>query len=182
MKKLAAIILGIIITSTAFSQAEEVSENGYRKYYVILIVKNGEVKNLFKEGKGITAKINDKTVTGTWYFKREPDVVAVVGRKGNVLGEVRLNEQKNVKLETDEPQQSGGGRVSFGVGFGPVGVSTGGGGGGPRYMSYNMEKHKAVFDKQTETREEKIRREYAEKKQMEQRKKAAAKVARKAKK
>ena len=179
MKKLIIVLMGLFLTSSAFSQAEEVSENGLRKSNVILITKGGEVKNVFKEGKGITCKINEKTVTGRWFFRAEPDEVTVVGRKGEVLGHVNLNTQKNIKLETDEPKQSGG--MSVGIGFGPVGISTGGGG-GPRYLSYNMAKNKAVFDKQTETREDKIRREYAEKERAEQRKKAAAKQAKKDKK
>ncbi len=168
MKKLAVILLGLIITSTAFSQAEEGREDGFRTYYVILIAKGGEVEHIFKEGKGITAKIGEKTVTGTWYFKSEPDVVTIFGKKGEVLGDVKLNEQKTLKLETDEPKKSGG--VSFGVGFGPVGIATGGGG-GSYFLSFNMLKNQASFDKQKETREEKIKREYAEKELLKQRKK-----------
>ena len=169
MKKLAIILLGFFITSTAFSQAEEGREDGFRTYYLILITKDGEVVNIFKEGKGITAKIGEKTVTGTWYFKSEPDVVTILGKKGEVLGDVKLNEQKTLKLETDEPKKSGG--MSVGIGFGPVGIGTGVGGGGPYFISYNMLKNQASFDKQKETREEKIKREYAEKQQLKQQKK-----------
>ena len=169
MKKLAIILLGFFITSTAFSQAEEGREDGFRSYYVILITKDGEVVNIFKEGKGITAKIGEKIVTGTWYFKSEPDVVTILGKKGEVLGDVKLNEQKTLKLETDEPKKSGG--MSVGIGFGPVGIGTGVGGGGPYFISYNMLKNQASFDKQKETREEKIKREYAEKQQLKQQKK-----------
>lgn len=169
MKKLAIIILGFIITSTAFSQAEEGREDGFRSYYVILITKDGEVVNIFKEGKGITAKIGEKTVTGTWYFKSEPDMVTIVGRKGEILGDVKLNEQKTLKLETDEPKKSGG--MSVGIGFGPIGIGTGTGGGGPYFISYNMLKNQASFDKQKETREEKIMREYREKQELEKQKK-----------
>ncbi|MBI2279932.1 MAG: hypothetical protein HYU68_04485 [Bacteroidetes bacterium] len=169
MKKLAIIILGFFITSTAFSQAEEGREDGFRSYYVILIAKDGEVVNIFKEGKGITAKIGEKTVTGTWYFKSEPDMVTIVGRKGEILGDVKLNEQKTLKLETDEPKKSGG--MSVGIGFGPIGIGTGTGGGGPYFISYNMLKNQASFDKQKETREEKIMREYREKQQLKQQKK-----------
>lgn len=169
MKKLAIILLGFIITSTAFSQAEEGREDGFRSYYVILITKGGEVVNIFKEGKGITAKIGEKTVTGTWYFKSEPDVVTILGKKGEILGDVKLNEQKTLKLETDEPKKSGG--MSVGIGFGPIGIGTGTGGGGPYFISYNMLKNQASFDKQKETREEKIMREYREKQQLKQQKK-----------
>ena len=70
--------------------------------------------------------------------------------------------------------------MSFGVGIGPVGIATGGGS-RPRYISYNMDKNKAVFDKEKETREDKIRREYAEKMILEQRRKAQEKEAKKAK-
>lgn len=168
MKKLAIILLGFMFTSTAFSQAEEGREDGFRTYYVILITKDGEVVNIFKEGKGITAKIGEKTVTGTWYFKSEPDVVTIVGRKGEILGDVKLNEQKTLKLETDEPKKSGG--MSVGIGFGPIGIGTGTGG-GPYFISYNMLKNQASFDKQKETREEKIMREYREKQQLEKQKK-----------
>ncbi|PJA09813.1 MAG: hypothetical protein COX70_00730, partial [Flavobacteriales bacterium CG_4_10_14_0_2_um_filter_32_8] len=149
--------------------------------YVILIVKDGEVKNSFNEGVGIIAKINEKTVTGRWYFKAEPDVVVVVGDKGQILGEVKLNEQKTIKLETEEQQSSGGG-MSFGIGIGPIGVSTGGGGGGPTFISYNMEKNEATFDQQKETKEEKIRREYNEKREMERQNKEIERQANKDKK
>lgn len=169
MKKLAIILLGFMFTSTAFSQAEEGREDGFRSYYVILITKDGEVVNIFKEGKGITAKIGEKTVTGTWYFKSEPDVVTILGKKGEILGDVKLNEQKTLKLETDEPKKSGG--MSVGIGFGPVGIGTGVGSGGPYFISYNMLKNQASFDKQKETREEKIKREYTEKQQLEKQKK-----------
>lgn len=168
MQKLAIILLGLIISSSAFCQAEEGREDGFRSYYVILIAKGGEVENIFKEGKGITAKIGEKTVTGIWYFKSEPDVVTVFGKKGEVLGDVKLNEQKTLKLETDEPKKSGG--MSVGIGIGPVGIGTGVGG-GSYFISYNMSKNQASFDKQKETREEKIKREYAERELLKQRKK-----------
>jgi hypothetical protein len=169
MKKIAIILVGLMFSSKLFSQAEEVGEDGYRSYYVILIAKGGEVEHIFKEGKGITAKIGEKTVTGTWYFKSEPDVVTIFGKKGEILGDVKLNEQKTLKLETDEPKKSGG--MSFGVGFGPVGFSSGGGGGGSHFISYDMLKNQATFDQQKETREEKIKREYAERELLKQRKK-----------
>ena len=180
MKRVVILFLILFFNSSAFSQAEEKSKDGYKKYYVILITKDGEVRNVFKEGKGITAKIGEKTISGSWYFKAEPDIVTVVGKKGEVLGEVKLNDQKNIKLETDEPKQSGGG-VSIGFGIGPVGISSRNVVSGPRYISYNMTKNKAVFDQQIETREDKIRREYAEKKYFEQQKKEQAKQDRKAK-
>ncbi len=181
MKNIAIVLVTLFFNTFAFSQANEESEDGYRTHYVILIVKEGEVKNSFNEGMGITAKIGEKTVTGRWYFKAEPDVVVVVGDKGQILGEVKLNEQKTIKLETDEPQSSGGG-MSFGIGIGPVGVSTGGGGGGPTYISYNMDKNEATFDKQKETKEEKIKREYNEKKEMERQNKEIERQANKDKK
>ncbi len=180
MKKLFVLLSIIIYSTVAYSQAEELSEDGYKTYYVILIVKDGEVRNSFKEGMGISAKIDDKTVSGRWYFKAEPDVVVVVGKKGEVLGEVKLNEQKTIKLETSEPRGGGGG-VSFGIGIGPVGVSTGGGGGGPYYISYNMERNQATFDRQKETKEEKLMREYNEKKEIERQNKELMKQAKKAK-
>lgn len=180
MKYFIILLIGIISSTAVFSQADEVLEDGYRTYSVILITQNGELKNKFKEGKGITALINGKRITGNWYFKAEPDLVVIVGKKGEVLGEVSLNKQKNIKLETDEPVQRGGG-MSIGIGIGPVGISSGGGSGGPRFISYNMSKNKALFDKQKETREDKIKREYAEKKYLEQQRKEQEKQAKKTK-
>jgi hypothetical protein len=180
MKKISTVIIGLILSLSIFSQAEEIKADGYRSYYVILITQKGEVRNIFKEGKGIIASINDKKVTGTWYFKAEPDLVTIVDRKGKVVGDVNLNNQKSIKLETDEPKQNGGG-ISIGIGIGPVGLSTGNGG-GPRYISYNMIKNKVVFDKQKETREDKIRREYAEKKILEEQRKEREKQKKKAEK
>ncbi len=180
MKKVFVLFIVLFFSSVAFSQAEERSGNGYKKKYVILIVKNGEVRNAFKEGSGITAKIEDKTVTGRWYFKSEPDVVTVVGKKGEVIGEVKLNDQKNIKLETEELKQNRGG-VSIGIGIGPVGISSGSMSSGPRYISYNMIKNMAVFEQQIETREEKIRREYEERQYFEQQQKEQAKQDRKVK-
>jgi hypothetical protein len=179
MRKTIVFLLALIVSFSVYSQADEIIQDGYRTYTVILITQKGEVRNRFKEGKGITAKINGKNVTGKWYFKAEPDLISIVNRKGEILGEVNLNNQKSIKLETEVPKQSGGG-MSIGIGIGPVGISTGGGG-GPRYISYNMAKNTAVFDKQKESREDKIRREYIEKRMIEEQRKEQEKQARKAK-
>ncbi len=180
MKKRLLSIVFLFTASIAFSQAREGSGDGYKEYYIITISKDGEVLNTFKEGKGIKGKIGEKAVDGVWYFKAAPDVVTVIGLKGKVLGDLKLNEQKNLKLETDVPKSSNG--IGVGIGIGPVGISTGGSGGGPRFIGYNMDKHEAVFSKQKETREEKIKREYAEKLLLEKEKKALAKQAKKDKK
>jgi len=178
MKKIAVLLFGFLLGINIFGQADEIPTTDDRTYPVILIKQKGEVKNVFMEGKGITVKINGKNVTGDWYFKAEPDVVTIVGKKGNVLGHVRLNEQKTITLETDEVKNTNGG-MSIGIGLGPVGLSTGGNTLGPRYISYNMTKNKAVFDQQKETREDKIRREYAEKKRLEELRKEQEKQERK---
>ena len=178
MKKIIVLLFGFLLGINIFGQADEIPSTGDRSYPVILITQKGEVKNIFREGKGITVKINGKNVTGNWYFKADPDVVTIVGKKGNVLGSVSLNEQKTIKLETDEVKNANGG-MSIGIGIGPVGLSTGGAAVGPRYISYNMTKNKAVFDQQKETREDKIRREYDEKKRLEKQRKEQEKQERK---
>lgn len=169
-----------IISSFAFSQAREGEEEDYKSYSVIKIFKEGELQNTFKEGRGIKGKIGNKQVDGVWYFKAEPDLVTVIGLRGKVLGELSLSTQKNLKLETDQPKTNTG--ISIGVGIGPVGIGTGGAGGGPRFMNYNMEKHQAIFGKQKESREEKIKREYIERKIVEQEEKELAKKAKQHKK
>ncbi|MBL4888381.1 MAG: hypothetical protein JKZ03_08100 [Flavobacteriaceae bacterium] len=177
MRYTLVIFFSLISSSLAFSQAREESDDGHKSYYVIVITKDGEVQNIFKEGKGIKGKIGNKSVDGVWYFKDEPDVVTVIGFGGVLLGELKLNEQKNLKLESDQPIKSS--KIGIGIGIGLIGVSTGGVGGGPRFMSYKMDKNRAKFGKQKETRAEKIKREYEERKQQEQMQKELTKQAKK---
>lgn len=114
---------------------------------------------------------------GVWYFKAQPDVVTVVGLKGKVLGELKLNEQSKLKLETEVTNNESG--MSVGVGFGPVGIAAGGTSETARFMTFNMGKTQAKFAKQQESREEKIKREYEERKRQKQEEKELAKQAKK---
>lgn len=180
MRKIICGIVALILCLSAFSQADEMLNEGLKSYPVILITQNGKLINKFKEGGRITVNIDGKRVTGNWYFKAEPDLVSLINKRGERIGEVNLNNQKTIKLETDEPVQRGGG-VSIGIGVGPVGIATGGGTSGPRFISYNMSKNTVIFDRQKETREDKIRRAYAEKKMLEQQRKALEKQQRKSK-
>jgi hypothetical protein len=176
MKYFTITLFVLLLNSTAYSQAREENEGDYKTYYVILVIKDGDVKQVIKEGKGITAKINDKFVTGRWYYKADPDEVVIIGKNGLVIGSTSLNKQKSIKLEVFQPRTGG---MSVGFGFGPVGVSTGTGGGGTIMQPFNMNKYQITFDKQKETKEEKIRREYKERKEQEQLAKEAAKKAKK---
>ena len=65
--------------------------------------------------------------------------------------------------------------MSVGIGVGPVSVSSMGAG----YQSFNMEKYTAEINERQETKEEKLRREYYEKKEQERMAKEAAKQAKK---
>ncbi len=172
MKKISLFLFLGLITNLLFSQAREEGDEEYKTIYSILFIKEGEVKHTIKQGLEVNVEIDDKRVYGRWFFKSYPDVISVVNRKGEVLGEVALNQQKSIRVET--PQQRGG--LSVGVGIGPVGVSSGGGG----MQSFNMDKWKAEISERPETKEEKLKREYYEKKEQERLAKQAAKEAKKA--
>ena len=119
---------------------------------------------------------------GFGIFKSEPDIVTVIGLRGKNLGDLNLNNQKHLKLEKEMPNGNGSG-ISIGVGVGPVGIGTGGNdGGGLRFMTFKMEENKATFGLQKESRKEKIKRDYIEKKMAEQEQKQLTKTAKKAKK
>lgn len=172
MKNVALLILTLFITNSCFSQAQETKEDVYQKVYEIIILKDGEVKYVVKEGGAISADLEDGTVNGEWYFSDYPDKVVVVNRKGENVGVVELNKQDPLRIETPQPKSG----MSVGIGVGPVSVSNIGAG----FQSFNMEKYKAEISERLETKEEKLRREYYEKKEQERIAKEAAKAARKA--
>ncbi|NQX99389.1 MAG: hypothetical protein HRT73_16150 [Flavobacteriales bacterium] len=172
MKKLNLVLLLVIINLTVFSQAREgYGNDDSRKIYSIIISKEGKVKHVIKQGAMMISKVNGKVIKGKWYFKAYPDVVVIVGSKGQILGEIALN--KELPLRITPPQNQSG--MSVGIGIGPVSVSGLGGG----MKNFDMKKYHAEIDERPETKEEKIRREYYLKQRKEQQKKAAAKKAKK---
>ena len=172
MKKLIPFILLILTTLNSFSQAREAADSNYLKVYEIIILKEGEVKHVIKQGAEISAKINGEIVYGRWYFSSYPDKVVVITKKGEKAGVIELNKQNPLRIVTPQPK----GGMSVGIGVGPIGVSTGGGSG---MQSFNMGKYKAEITERQETKEEKIKREYYEKKEQERMAKEAAKKAKK---
>jgi len=172
MKKIALLFMSFIIYSTVFAQTQEPINDSYKTLYVIVITKKGEVKHVVKEGAQISTKIDGRTVNGRWMFKSFPDVVSVIGKKGDVLTNISLNKQEPLKIVTPQPKSGPG----IGVGVGPVSVSSM----GPGYQSFNMTKYEAKIIERLETKEEKLRREYSEKKEQERKEKEAAKQAKKA--
>ena len=172
MKNVFLLLTLILISFLGFSQAKEDNENDYKKIYEIVILKDGEVKHVIKQGVLISANIDGKTVSGRWYFSDYPDKVVVVTKKGGEAGIIELNKQNPLRIVTPQPKSG----MSVGIGVGPVSVSNM----GPGYQSFNMEKYKAEISERVETKEEKIRREYYEKKEQERMAKEAAKAAKKA--
>ncbi len=172
MKKSALLFVLIFINVLAFSQAKEDGDTGYQKVYSILLSKDGEVKHTVKEGAEISAEINDKKAYGRWVFKSYPDVVTIISNKGEILGDIELRKQDPLRISV--PAKQGG--MSVGIGIGPVGVSSAGGG----MQSFSMEKWNVDISERMETKEEKMRREYAEQKEQERLAKQAAKEAKKA--
>ena len=155
-----------------FSQARELEEEGYKTLYVIVITKDGKVNHVVKEGAQISTKIDGRTVNGRWYFKAFPDVVSVVGKDKEILTQIELNNEEPLKIVTPQPKSG----PSIGIGVGPVSVSNFGSG----FQSFNMSKYKAEIVERLETNEEKLKREYYEKKEEERKAKEAAKAAKKA--
>ncbi len=171
MKNLALLLLSVLIYSTAFSQARETIEEDYKTIYVIVITKNGELKHVVRERAQISTKIDGRTVNGRWLFKAFPDVVAIVGKKGEVFTEIALNKQAPLKIVTPQPKSG----PSVGIGVGPVSVSSI----GPGFQSFNMSKYEAKIVERLETKEEMLKRKYYEKKEQERKDKEAVKKARK---
>jgi len=172
MKNIFLFTLFSFISLFVFSQANENSNDQYKKYHVIIITKDGEFKSAIKSGAQISVKVDGKSIDGRWFFKNYPDVVVVKNKKGDIVAEVELNKQNLLRIVTPEPKSG----VGIGIGIGPISVSSM----GPSYQSFNMEKHKAEIIEQMETKEEKIRREYYEKQEQERLDKEAAKAAKKA--
>jgi hypothetical protein len=171
MRKLNLLFMALLMSSLSFAQANEDETDVYKKVYEIIITKGGDVKHVVKQGAQISTKIDGKTVNGRWFFKDYPDKVVVVNKKGDAMGVIALNSEKPLRIVTPQPK----GGVGVGVGLGPVSVSSM----GPGYQSFNMSKYKAEISERMETREEKMRREYAEKEREERIKKELAKQAKK---
>lgn len=171
MKKIILLILPMFIAFGASAQAQESKEDTYQKVYEIIIIKDGEVKHVIKQGAAISADLDGETINGRWFFSDYPDKVVVVNKKGENVGVIELNKQNPLRIVPPQPK---GGFVG-GIGVGPVSVSNV----SPGYQSFNMEKYKAEITERLETKEEKIRREYYEKKEQERMAKEAAKKARK---
>jgi hypothetical protein len=128
------LILFITLTSIAFrgfSQAQENKEDTYQKIYEIIIIKDGEVKHVVKQGAQISGEIDGESVSGVWFFSEYPDKVKVISRKGEDLGVMELNKQSPLRIVTPQPKSG----MRVGIGVGPVGVSTGGGSG---LQSFNL--------------------------------------------
>lgn len=172
MKKIKLLFLFFLINTIAFSQAREEEDTGYKKIYTIILLKDGEVKHSIKQGGDISARIDGKTVNGRWFFKAYPDVVEIINKKAEVVGQIELNKQSPLRIVTPQPK----GGIGVGVGMGPVSVSSM----GPGYQTFNMKKYKAEISERMETKEEKMKREYYEKKEQERLAKQAAKQAKKA--
>jgi hypothetical protein len=153
-----------------FSQARETDD--YKTLYTILIIKDGKVNHVVKEGAQISTKIDGRTVNGRWFFKAFPDVVVIVGKDKEILTQIELNKEEPLKIVTPQPKSG----PSIGIGVGPVSVSNF----GPGFQSFNMTKYKAEIVERLETKEEKLSREYYEKKEREREEKEAAKAAKKA--
>ena len=172
MKKILFVIFTVFMSSSVFSQANEDADDHYQKVYSVIITKEGEVKHIVKQGAEINVEINGENVNGRWVFKNFPDEVTIIDKKGEVAGSVELNKQESVKMVVPQSQSG----ASIGVGIGPVSVSSL----GPKFQTFNMDKYKMEIDERMETKEEKIRREYNEKKEQERLDKEAAKEAKKA--
>jgi len=172
MKNFAIVLVSLFFNLNVFSQARELEDEGYKTLYVIVITKDGNVNHVVKEGAQISTKIDGRTVNGRWYFKSFPDVVSVVGKDNEVLTQIALNKQEPLKIVTPQPKSG----PSIGIGVGPVSVSNF----GPGFQSFNMTKYKAEIVERLETKEEKLTREYYEKKEADRKAKEAEKAAKKA--
>ena len=91
MKKINLLLALVLIAFSGFSQAKEEGESDYQKVYEIIIIKDGEVKHVVKQGAQLSAEIDGKTVNGSWYFQSYPDKVMVVTRKGEEAGVIELS-------------------------------------------------------------------------------------------
>jgi len=173
MKKIYLILLFVTINLTMFSQAREDYEDGSDlKIYSIIISKDGKVKHVIRQQAIMSSKVNGKIVKGRWVFRAYPDVVGIMGKKGDLLGEVALNKELPLRITLPE-QQSG---MSIGIGVGPVSISGLGGGG---MKNFDMKKYRAEIDERPETKKEQMRREYYAQQEKERLEKIAAKKAKK---
>ena len=137
MKRFNLLFLLTVFSLSAFSQArEDYEESSERKVYTMIISKDGKVKHVIKQGAMMTSKVDGKVVKGRWVFRAYPDVIGIIGKGGELLGEVALN--KELPLRITPPQQQS--RMSVGIGVGPVSVS---GLGGSGMRNFDMKKYKA---------------------------------------
>ncbi len=175
MKNLSILLVLILTSLLGFSQArEDYEESSERKVYTMLISKDGKVKHVIKQGAMMTSKVDGKVVKGRWVFRAYPDIVAIIGKNGEVLGEVALNKELPLRITPPQQQRSG---MSVGIGVGPVSISGLGSGSGMR--NFDMKKYKATIDERPETREEKMRREHFASQERERKEREAAKRAKK---
>ena len=172
--RISGLILALLIGSLAFGQASEDPNNGFQYVYSMVIKKEGVLKHYSKEGSQLGVEIKERVTYGKWYFKGFPDTVVIKKGNGDTLLVTSLNSEK--RLHFPATQSRGG--MSFGVGFGAVGVATGSGG-GSGYQSFTVEKYEITLEKRLETQQEKNMREHAERKELDRLAKEAAKKAKK---
>lgn len=173
MKRISLLLCLVIASIISFAQArEDYEETAERKVYTMIISKEGKIKHVIKQGAMMSSKVDGKVVKGKWVFRAYPDIVGIIGEKGELLGEVALN--KELPLRITPPQQQS--RMSVGIGVGPVSLS---GLGGSGMKNFDMSKYKATIDERPETKEERMRREYYMQQDKERKEKEAAKKAKK---
>ena len=79
MKKINLLLTLVLLSFLGFSQAKEDGDSDFQKIYEIVILKDGEVKHIVKQGAQISVEIDGKTVNGRWYFKSYPEKVKKLG-------------------------------------------------------------------------------------------------------
>jgi len=173
MKRLTLMISCFLTVSILLGQAREVSVDGYKTYLGLVITEGDDEKTIIKEGDEISVRTEKGYVFGRWYFKDYPDVVFIKNKKGKILRELELNKQQLIRIAVGQS----GPRLGIGIGVGPIGVSTGGT--GSSYNVYSMKHYDVVIKDVLETREEKIKREYIEKKEEQKMLKVAKRQAKK---
>ncbi|MDG1477455.1 MAG: hypothetical protein P8Q14_09945 [Vicingaceae bacterium] len=174
MKRINLLLCLVVVSVISFAQArEDYGEDQDRKVYTMIISKAGKIKHVIKQGAMMSSKVDGKVVKGKWVFRAYPDVVGIIGKNGELLGEVALNKELPLRITPPQQQRSG---MSVGIGVGPVSVS---GLGGSGMKNFDMSKYKATIDERPETKEERMRREYYMQQEKERKEKEAAKKAKK---
>ncbi|MGB0888294.1 MAG: hypothetical protein ACPGSL_09245 [Vicingaceae bacterium] len=173
MNRISLLLCLIVLSVFSYGQArEDYEDTTERKVYTMIISKDGKIKHVIKQGAMMASKVNGRVIKGRWVFRAYPDIVGIIGRNGELLGEVALNEE--LPLRITPPQQQS--RMSVGIGVGPVSVS---GLSGSGMRNFDMSKYKASIDERPETKQEKMRREYFVQQEKERKEKEAAKRAKK---